>query len=73
MRNSRQSYGRDVKHSKTVQTKTWSKTNAQNLMRHKSGRYYARIFAGGKEAWKSLRTDILEVAKAKLREIAGEL
>ena len=42
-------------------------------MRHKSGRYYARIFAGGKETWKTLRTDIMEVAKAKLRELAGEM
>ena len=62
-----------MKTSKTTQTKTWQKTSVQNLVRHKSGRYYARIFAGGKEAWKSLRTDLLEAAKAKLREIAGEM
>lgn len=39
---------------KTV--KTWEKTRLQNLVRHKSGRYYARAFADGKEFWKSLKT-----------------
>ena len=56
---------------KTV--KTWTRTGRQNLVRHKSGRYYARIFAGGKETWKALRTDIMEVAKAKLRDMAGDI
>jgi hypothetical protein len=27
---------------------------APNLIRHRSRRYYARAFAGGKEVWKSL-------------------
>jgi len=31
--------------------KTWEKTRFQNLARHKSGSYYARAFAGGKEIW----------------------
>ena len=43
------------------------------FLRHKSGRYYARIFANGKETWKALKTDLLEVAKAKLRDIIGEV
>lgn len=60
-----------MKTSKTV--KTWTRTGTQNLVRHKSGRYYARIFAGGKETWKALKTDIMEVAKAKLRDMAGEI
>ena len=30
----------------------------QNLVRHKSGRYYARTFANNKEIWKSLRTKL---------------
>jgi integrase len=51
--------------------KTWNRTSIQNLVRHKSGRYYARVFANGKETWKSLKTDLLEVAKVKLREISG--
>src|SRR5262249_6341805 len=33
--------------------KTWERTRFQNLVRHKSGRYYARAFASGKEVWKS--------------------
>ena len=40
----------------------------QNLIRHKSGRYYARAFAGGKEVWKSLKTSHFSVAEAKLAE-----
>lgn len=48
--------------------KTWQKTKVQHLLKHKSGRYYARAFAGGKEVWKSLRTSHYSVAKAKLDE-----
>ena len=59
--------------SATLPRKTWNRTSVQNLVRHKSGRYYARIYAKGKESWKSLRTDLLEVAKVKLRSIAGEI
>jgi integrase len=51
--------------------KTWTRTSVQNLVRHKSGRYYARLFANGKESWKTLKTDLLEVAKVKLRELTG--
>jgi len=47
--------------SKSV--KTWTRTSVQNLVRHKSGRYYARLFSDGKETWKSLKTDLIEVAK----------
>jgi integrase len=49
-------------------TKTWERTRLQNLLRHKSGRYYARAFAGGKEVWKSLKTSHFSVAEAKLAE-----
>jgi integrase len=55
-----------VKQRKT--TKTWERTRLQNLIRHKSGRYYARAFAGGKEVWKSLKTSHFSVAQAKLAE-----
>ncbi len=53
-------------------TKTWKKTRLQNLVRHKSGRYYARAFAGGKEVWKSLKTSHFSVAQAKLAEFLKE-
>jgi len=53
-------------------TKTWEKTRLKNLVRHKSGRYYARAFAGGKEVWKSLKTSHLSVAQAKLAEFLKE-
>ena len=53
-------------------TKTWQKTRKSNLLRHKSGRYYARAFAGGKEVWKSLKTSHYSVAEAKLGEFLKE-
>ena len=43
-----------------------------NLLRHKSGRYYARAFADGKEVWRSLKTSHLSVAQAKLAEFLKE-
>src|SRR5438874_161189 len=53
-------------------TKTWERTRIQNLLRHKSGHYYARVFAGGKEVWKSLKTTHFGVAEAKLAEFLKE-
>jgi integrase len=52
--------------------KTWQKTRKPNLLRHKSGRYYARAFAGGKEVWKSLKTSHYSVAQARLAEFLKE-
>lgn len=52
--------------------KTWEKTKEQNLVRHTSGRYYARAFANGKEIWKSLKTSHFSVAKARLAEFMRE-
>ena len=52
--------------------KTWEKTRLQNLLRHKSGGYYARAFAGGKEVWKSLKTSHFSVAEARLAEFLKE-
>ena len=57
-------YGGLMKAESTV--KTWQKTRLQNLVRHKSGRYYARLFLNGKEIWKSLDTSHFSVAEAKL-------
>jgi len=53
-------------------TKTWQKTRKPNLLRHKSGRYYARAFAGGKEVWKSLKTSHYSVAESKLAKFLEE-
>src|SRR5262249_49611562 len=53
-------------------TKTWQKTRKPNLLRHKSGSYYARAFAGGTEDWKSLKTSHYSVAEAKLAEFLKE-
>jgi integrase len=59
-----------MKQQKTA--KTWQRTRLQNLVRHKSGRYYARAFANGKEVWKSLKTSHFSVAQAKLAEFLKE-
>jgi len=53
-------------------TKTWARTGHRNLIRHKSGRYYARAFAGGKEVWQSLKTSHYSVARARLAEFLKE-
>jgi integrase len=52
--------------------KTWERTRLQNLVRHKSGRYYARAFANGKEIWKSLATSHFSVAEARLAAFLKE-
>lgn len=53
-----------MKASKPV--KTWEKTRVQFLLRHKSGVYYARCYAGGKEHWRNLETSHFQVAQARL-------
>src|SRR6476659_469400 len=53
-------------------TKTWQKTRKPNLLSHKTGRYYARAFAGGKEVWKSLKTSHYSVAQSKLARFLEE-
>src|SRR5216117_1686983 len=63
-------YGRPLKPRKP--TKTWKRTRTKNLIRHKSGSYYARAFAGGKEVWKSLKTSHFSVAEAKLATFLKE-
>src|SRR5262245_66051212 len=52
--------------------KTWQRTRHQNLVRHKSGRYYARAYGNGKKIWQSLKTSHLSVAQAKLAEFLKE-
>lgn len=52
--------------------KTWEKTRLQNLVRHKSGRYYARLFLSGKEIWKSLKTSHFSVAESRLGVLQKE-
>ena len=53
---------------KKTETCAWTKTNIANLYRHRNGRYYARIFVGGKEIWKSLKTKLKSVAIERLQE-----
>jgi integrase len=52
----------------TKKTSTWTPTRLQNLLRHKSGRYYARAYVGGKEIWQSLGTSLFSVAEIKLAD-----
>jgi integrase len=53
---------------KTTQNSAWTKTNVPNLYRHLNRRYYARLFVGGKEIWKSLKTNLKSVAEERLTE-----
>ena len=53
--------------------KTWTKTRVQNLMRHRNGLYYARFYSKGQEQWIPLKTELFEVAKARLREHVEEI
>ncbi|MGH8017207.1 MAG: tyrosine-type recombinase/integrase [Opitutaceae bacterium] len=46
----------------------WRKTRVANLLRHTSGRYYARYTIGGKTTFEALKTDVFEVAKLRLSE-----
>ncbi len=50
--------------------KTWERTDSwpKGLLRHKSGNYYLRTFAKGKTLFTPLKTDVLEVAKARAVE-----
>ena len=44
-----------------------------NLVRHKrSGGYYARAYANGKEVWRTLKTTHFSVAEARLAEFLKE-
>ena len=52
----------------TVKNKTWSRTKVQGLLRHRGGEYYARLYVSGKEKWVHLKTQHLEVAKARIEE-----
>jgi integrase len=59
-----------MKQAKT--DKTWQRTPTQFLLRHKSGRYHARVYEHGKEIWRSLGTEHYSVARAKLAEFLKE-
>lgn len=52
--------------------KTWESTRVQNLKRHKSGGYYARLFLNGKEVWKSLKTKHFSVAESRMADALKE-
>lgn len=50
-------------------TSHWQKTKTQFLLRNSdSGQYYARLYRNGKQVWKTLKTDVLSVAQARLAE-----
>jgi hypothetical protein len=53
---------------KSTQKSAWTKTNVPSLYRHLNRRYYARLFVGGKEIWKSLKTTLKSVAEERLNE-----
>jgi len=57
-------YSEGMKRHKSA--KTWERTRRQNLWRHRSGIYYARLFSAGKQIWRSLKTPLFSVAEARL-------
>jgi hypothetical protein len=59
------------KKSETMQS--WEKTKVQCLVRNAhSGVYYARARVSGKLVWKSLKTDLFAVAKARLQKALAD-
>lgn len=55
-----------------IQQHAWTKTNVPNLYRHANKRYYARIFIGGKEIWRSLKTTLKSIAEERIKDHVGE-
>lgn len=49
--------------------KTWFATKTQHLYRHKSGTYYARLLIDGKKTWRSLKTEVLSIAREELDKL----
>jgi hypothetical protein len=48
-------------------SKTWKRTKAQFRWQNiEHGTYYARLFRDRKAHWKSLKTDVFNVAQAKI-------
>ena len=45
---------------------TWEKTRRQDLWRHRSRTYYARLSSVGKQIWCSQKTPLFSVAEARL-------
>jgi integrase len=52
---------------------TWTKTNVENVYRHTSGTYYARVTVGGNKTWRSLRTQSLGVARTEVNKLLDDL
>ena len=50
-------------------SKTWTKTRYSQLYRHSSGTFYARLTVGGKKTWRSLKTELLSIAKPELDKL----
>lgn len=49
--------------------KTWTFSGTQYLYRHKTGVYYARLTISGKPTFRSLKTEVLSIAKPALKEL----
>jgi hypothetical protein len=63
-----------MKEQKTAE-RTWEKTRLSYLVRHKrTGGYYARAYANGKEVWRSRTTNHFSVAENyETREMVGRI
>jgi integrase len=62
-----------MKRSNTETEQQWQKTPVANLVRNAaSGTYYARVRVRGKLIWKSLKTDLMSVARLRLGDFLKE-
>jgi len=57
---------------KSKPRKTWNKTRHQYLYRHSSEIYYTRLTVNGRKTFHSLKTEIIEVARAELNTLQEE-
>ena len=64
----------DGERTETKALPLWLKTQTQNLFRNRdSETYYGRWRIGGKQIWKSLKTDVFSVAKLRLADESAKI
>ena len=64
-------YGVKVRKGESISANQWQKTHFANLIRYvPSGTYFARIRVQGKLIRRSLKTNVVSVAKLRLAKIA---
>lgn len=57
---------------RTTAKTTWERTKTPGPLRHHGGRYYARLTSGGKTRFIPLKTDLLAIARTRVRRAQVE-